>query len=988
MRILFIDNFNIKWNGYTARHENGISGSHSALMYLAEGLAINTNFNVEIISTTNNIIERNYLNVQYSNLENLEKIVCDYIFITHDCGSLIVLDKIEYFYKIIILTQNDLVNYDRLLSIDKDKIIIGYISEFAKTNILNVQPFLNEYNNILIYNSIDLVDIPSLNNTKENSLCYFACIDRGYKMVVEILKNLDNYILYTNTYDNNYKNLFQSDNDKIKISENSSKYKILNDVSKSKYFIYPLINLDNNQIHYDTFAYVVLEALLCGTIVITPKIKVYEELYGDAICYIDTADIINEDDLKFWKKRNHFFGYPILDRYLEKIKWLDENEDIRNSFIQKGLLLKEKFSNIKISKEISTYISNDRFENLNNHLTKLSKENHLPKAHFDYLLNLKNNGFEPKVIYDIGSCVLHWTNEAKKIWPNAKYILFDAFSEVEFLYKEYEYYLGVLSDDDNKIVKFYQNEYYPGGNSYYREIGCENGKYFPENKYIEKMTKKLDTIITEQGYPLPDLVKIDCQGSEIDIIKGGINTLKNAKRMIIELQHTEYNLNAMKNDESLPLIEKILDIKCCNPLFCSNGGDGDYGFINEKKLRKTIFTIFAGRENNLKILCKYLQKALDLKIIDEVHIWNIARNINDENYIKTISNLKRTSSVNAGNYVQIKPLIKNNSFELFIKASNDIHVKINNIETEYVIVLGGWSNRKSVIRENNIEIFSLLEYNMTDSNKQNLFKFEIVDNSLRIYKNNELKISQIIKNKFDFKEIYFKTGHGAVGELDYFQIENKGFFFMDTCEKSWKNYYQYYTDSKYLNDIILKCDDDIVFIDLLKLPNFIEFINNNDNYDLIFANIINNGVSAYYQQNKYNLIPKSLIDLEYPNKGINGSLWSSGTKAEILHNYFIDNYKNFINYNFNNDVIPIDTRFSINFFGYLGKNWYKIKDCFTDDETNLTVDYVNNFEFKNFLYTDFIVSHLSFFKQVESGINLNDLLNKYNKLYNDIYPES
>ena len=47
-----------------------------------------------------------------------------------------------------------------------------------------------------------------------------------------------------------------------------------------------------------------------------------------------------------------------------------------------------------------------------------------------------------------------------------------------------------------------------------------------------------------------------------------------------------------------------------------------------------------------------------------------------------------------------------------------------------------------------------------------------------------------------------------------------------------------------------------MFIDLFKLPKFIEFVKNND-YDLVFANTINNGVSAYYQQYKFNLIPKS-----------------------------------------------------------------------------------------------------------------------------------
>lgn len=216
--------------------------------------------------------------------------------------------------------------------------------------------------------------------------------------------------------------------------------------------------------------------------------------------------------------------------------------------------------------------------NLNLYLNNLSKEQLIPKNHVNYLIKLKNDGFEPKVIYDIGSCVLHWTNVAKKIWPDAKIILFDAFQPAEFLYSGYDYHIGVLSNVNNNIVKFYQNDYYPGGNSYYREIGYKNGEIFPVDKYIEMKTMTLDTIVKERGFPLPDFVKIDVQGAEIDVIKGGLNTINNAKRLIVELQHTEYNQGALKVDQSLPIIEG-LGWKCIDPLFQNNGVDGDYSFV-------------------------------------------------------------------------------------------------------------------------------------------------------------------------------------------------------------------------------------------------------------------------------------------------------------------------------------------------------------------------------------------------------------------------
>jgi hypothetical protein len=397
----------------------------------------------------------------------------------------------------------------------------------------------------------------------------------------------------------------------------------------------------------------------------------------------------------------------------------------------------------------------------------------------------------------------------------------------------------------------------------------------------------------------------------------------------------------------------------------------------------TIVTIFAGRKANIEILKKYLEKALELKIIDEVHFWNNTRNISDENYLKTISNLKRSSSTN-NNYILISPLIYENTFTLDVKATNDIHIKIKNIDTEYEIVLGGWNNTKSVIRENNNEIYSLVKNGIADKQDYITIEVKINNDMLNIKKNNELLMCQKIKNDFQIENVFFKTFHNSVGHLKYKETQNKGFYFMDTCEKNWHNYYRHYDDSDFTDDIIIKCDDDIVFIDIYKLPKFIEFIRNN-NYDLVFANTINNGVSAYFQQNKYNLIPKEIMNLEYPPGGWCGSLWENGKKAEKLHNYFIENYHKFLNYKYDDEIIPINTRYSINFFGYKGKNWHKIRNCGNDDEHNLTIEYVNSKQFKNVLYSDFYVSHLSFYRQNETGINLNDLINKYENLYNLIH---
>jgi hypothetical protein len=394
-----------------------------------------------------------------------------------------------------------------------------------------------------------------------------------------------------------------------------------------------------------------------------------------------------------------------------------------------------------------------------------------------------------------------------------------------------------------------------------------------------------------------------------------------------------------------------------------------------------IVSIFSGRRANLDVLCLYLKKALELCIIDEVHFWNNTRCAEDDAYLKTISNLKRTSSAGNGSYIEMTPEITDNAFELSVRASNDIHIKLSDTKTEYEIVLGGWGNTMSIIRENDVDICTLAKPDVADRNQQSTFQVAIHNDILSVSKNNERMMSVNVQPNFEIKHTYFKTGFGAVGDISYTTTQNKGFYLMDTCEKSWRNYYNYYDDPRFTNDIIVKCDDDIVFMDIPKFSKFIDFAKNDERYDVVFANTINNGVSAYFQQNKYDLIPKELMELEYPDGGFCGSLWESGEKAERLHEYFIKQYAKFLDHEYNNDIIPIDTRFSINFFAYKGKNWHKIRDSFADDEYNLTVDYVKNRGFKNVLYSDFYVSHLSFYKQVETGIHLSALVDKYTKLY-------
>jgi FkbM family methyltransferase len=218
-------------------------------------------------------------------------------------------------------------------------------------------------------------------------------------------------------------------------------------------------------------------------------------------------------------------------------------------------------------------------KNVINKIIQVYNNDLLDKKHIKFLLDLKKSNFSPKVVYDIGSSTCHYSRHVINIWPDCDVILFDAFEPLKYLYEvlDYKYNIVLLSDEDDKEVKFYQNDLLPAGNSYYREIGTNN--VFLENNYILKKTKKLDTIVKEKNYLYPDLIKIDVQGAELDVIKGALDVFKHTKLLIIEMQHKEYNLNAPNVNITIKYLNE-LGWKCIANKFICNEYDADYCFMN------------------------------------------------------------------------------------------------------------------------------------------------------------------------------------------------------------------------------------------------------------------------------------------------------------------------------------------------------------------------------------------------------------------------
>jgi len=155
------------------------------------------------------------------------------------------------------------------------------------------------------------------------------------------------------------------------------------------------------------------------------------------------------------------------------------------------------------------------------------------------LQEFKRNGIPIDVVYDIGANRADWAKSTKRALGASTFYLFEANEKCEpyLIDSKFKYFIAVLSSDE-KTVKFYNND--SSGDSYYKE----NTVHYSDVKPTEKAAVKLDTLIQRESIPLPDLIKIDTQGSELDIFDGAQSAVDHATMIYVECPIIEYNKGA------------------------------------------------------------------------------------------------------------------------------------------------------------------------------------------------------------------------------------------------------------------------------------------------------------------------------------------------------------------------------------------------------------------------------------------------------------
>ena len=162
---------------------------------------------------------------------------------------------------------------------------------------------------------------------------------------------------------------------------------------------------------------------------------------------------------------------------------------------------------------------------------------------------LVSQGVEINSVLDVGAAHGHFSGYLTRFYPNAEIVAVECNPRDSYFlarHHDWEVHYKCLGIEPcQKTFYVDKNSVIGGGSSFYKE----NTEYFSDA--IEE-TMDITTLDHEFPDRAFDFIKIDTQGSELDIMKGGKNVIARANWLLLELSFQPYNKDA-------PLIDEVLD---------------------------------------------------------------------------------------------------------------------------------------------------------------------------------------------------------------------------------------------------------------------------------------------------------------------------------------------------------------------------------------------------------------------------------------------
>jgi len=149
-------------------------------------------------------------------------------------------------------------------------------------------------------------------------------------------------------------------------------------------------------------------------------------------------------------------------------------------------------------------------------------------------------------IIDIGANEGQFADKIRLLFPDAYIYAFEplpsAFERLKDNFKEDKKFaafnLGL--GEERSVLQLHENEYSPSSSFLnLTDVHTKNFEEAVKTKELSVNVERLDEVFESMQIELPLLVKIDVQGFEDNVIRGGTNTLQKASAIICELSFVE-----------------------------------------------------------------------------------------------------------------------------------------------------------------------------------------------------------------------------------------------------------------------------------------------------------------------------------------------------------------------------------------------------------------------------------------------------------------
>ena len=164
----------------------------------------------------------------------------------------------------------------------------------------------------------------------------------------------------------------------------------------------------------------------------------------------------------------------------------------------------------------------------------------------EILGKMQSQNYQVTSVFDIGANEGLWTKEWSQQFPNAQFTLFEAnpvHTRPKWLDIKHHWISTVLSKPGIDKVDFYcmpNATHWGTGDSYYKEVT----PYYEASNSVELKATTLDNVVVERILRPPQLIKLDTQGSEVDILSGANKTFETVDIVVCEMPIVEYNKGA------------------------------------------------------------------------------------------------------------------------------------------------------------------------------------------------------------------------------------------------------------------------------------------------------------------------------------------------------------------------------------------------------------------------------------------------------------